>query len=86
MSDRNPQVATPSEAVSVSGASIYGTYDTARGAASVFAFFGWVIVVVGIVAALAGLSVGAPFNFLIVAIGVGIGAVGCCSSLLNRCS
>ena len=73
MPDRNLQSAS---AVKVAGASIYGTYDTARAVASVFAFFGWLIVVAGIIAGIAGLSVGQPFTFVIVAVGVGVAAVG----------
>jgi hypothetical protein len=73
MSDHSLQSATT---VKIAGTSIHGTYDTARGVASLFAFFGWLIVVVGIMAGVAGLSLGAPFNFLIVAVGVGIAAIG----------
>jgi hypothetical protein len=69
MSDHNVQV-------EITGTSVYGSYEAARAVASIFAFFGWVIVAVGVVASLAGLAAGPPFNFVLAAGGVGVGAIG----------
>ena len=63
-------------AVRVIGHRVYGTYDTARGIAELVALFGWVIVAVGVLIAILGFSIGAPFNYLVAGIGVGVGAIG----------
>ena len=62
--------------VKISGASIYGTYDTAITIAGIFAFFGWALVVIGVFVVFGGLAASAPFNIIIAGIGIGIAAIG----------
>ncbi len=60
----------------VLGIDVHGTYGTAQGIAGLFALFGWVIVTIGALIALGGLAASAPFNVLIVGLGVGLAALG----------
>lgn len=64
------------EQIRVRGLSIHGTYGTARTVAGLFAFFGWALVVIGILIVVVGLSAGAPFNIMAGGIGVVIAAIG----------
>jgi len=59
----------------VIGASIHGSYGSARGIAGIAAFFGWLSVAGGALAVIGGLAAG-PFGFMIAAIGIGIAAIG----------
>jgi hypothetical protein len=54
----------------------YGTYGTARSVVAVLSVLGWIVVVIGGIAMVVGLSAPAPFNFLVVVAGVIIAAIG----------
>jgi hypothetical protein len=63
--------------VRVTGIDIHGTYATARSIAALFGLVGWVLVVVGALIALGGLSGGPQgFGMVLVPIGVCIAALG----------
>jgi hypothetical protein len=60
----------------VLGANIHGGYGTATAVAGLFAFFGWALVVIGVLIVVGGFSAGAPFGFMIAGVGIGIAAIG----------
>jgi len=76
LQSRSDHLMSGGRRVTVAGANIYSTYATARNIAALFGFFGWLLVGVGGLIALVGLSAPAPFPMIAIALGVGVAALG----------
>lgn len=65
-----------SSSVRIVGLTTHGTYGTGRVVAELSAILGWLVVVAGVCAAVAGFAAPQPFNLVIAVMGVGIASLG----------